>query len=77
MEDFDFDNVLIDEKLHKNILIYDISYNILIGLRALKFVCNLHAKDLCLLATISGFLFSKKLFIALAKSAKYHARIRE
>ena len=33
---FDFDNVLIDEKLHENILICDISYNTLIGLRALR-----------------------------------------
>ena len=31
LEDFDFDNILIDEKLHKNILIYDISCKILIG----------------------------------------------
>ena len=29
-EDFDFD-ILIDKKYHKNILIYDISYKILIG----------------------------------------------
>ena len=26
LEDFDIDNILIDEKLHKNILIYDISH---------------------------------------------------
>ena len=30
-EDFVIDNVLIDEKSHKNILIYDISYKTLIG----------------------------------------------
>ena len=30
-EDFDFDNTLIDEKSHPNILIYDILYKILIG----------------------------------------------
>ena len=29
-EDFNFDNILIDEKLHENILIYDISYKTLI-----------------------------------------------
>ena len=29
LEDFDFNNVLIHEKLHKNILIYDISYKTL------------------------------------------------
>ena len=26
VEDFDFDNILIDEKSYENILIYDISY---------------------------------------------------
>ena len=26
LEDFDIDNILIDEEYHKNILIYDISY---------------------------------------------------
>ena len=31
LEDFDLDNILIDEKWHKNILIYDISYKTLIG----------------------------------------------
>ena len=30
-EDFDFDNILIDEKSHKDILVYDISYKSLIG----------------------------------------------
>ena len=29
-EDFDFDNFLLDEKLYRNILIYDISYKTLI-----------------------------------------------
>ena len=27
-EDFDFNNILIDEKSHENVLIYDISYRI-------------------------------------------------
>ena len=31
LEDFDLDNILIDEKSHENILIYDISYKTLIG----------------------------------------------
>ena len=31
LEDFDFSNILIDKKSHKNILIYDISYKSLIG----------------------------------------------
>ena len=30
LEDFDLDNILIDEKSHENILIYDISYKNLI-----------------------------------------------
>ena len=30
LEDFDFDNILINQKLHQNILIYDISYESLI-----------------------------------------------
>ena len=35
LEDFDFDNILIDEKSYKNILIYDISYKTLIGSKPL------------------------------------------
>ena len=35
LEDFDFDNILIDKKSHENILIYDISYKTLIGSRPL------------------------------------------
>ena len=31
LEDFGLNNILIDEKSHKNILIYDISYKTLIG----------------------------------------------
>ena len=31
LEDFDLDNILIDEKSHENILIYDISYKTSIG----------------------------------------------
>ena len=36
LEDFDLDNILIDEKSNKNILIYDISYKSLIGPNALQ-----------------------------------------
>ena len=36
-EDFDFDNILIDGKAHKNILIYDISQRILIGALCIRF----------------------------------------
>ena len=35
LEDFDFNNVLIDEKSHENILIYDISYKTLISQKSL------------------------------------------
>ena len=31
LEDFDLDNILIDEKSHENILIYGISYKTLVG----------------------------------------------
>ena len=31
LEDFDLDNILMDKKIHENILIYDISYKNLIG----------------------------------------------
>ena len=36
LEDIDFDNISIDEKSHENILIYDISYENLIGRRPLR-----------------------------------------
>ena len=36
LEDFDLDNILIDEKLHENILIYDISYKTLIDPKPLQ-----------------------------------------
>ena len=35
-ENFNFDNTLIDEKSHKNILIYNISYKTLIGMKTLS-----------------------------------------
>ena len=35
-ENFNFDNTLIDEKSHKNILIYNISYKTLIGMKPLS-----------------------------------------
>ena len=40
LEDFDIDNILIDEKSHKNILIYDISYKTLIGSKPLRIRFN-------------------------------------
>ena len=36
MEDFDLDNILMEGKSHKNILIYDISYKTLIGSKPLR-----------------------------------------
>ena len=36
LQDFVIDNILIDEKPHKNILIYDISYKTLIGSKPLR-----------------------------------------
>ena len=39
-EDFDFDNILIDEKSHKNIQVDDISYKTLIGLKPLRIRFN-------------------------------------
>ena len=35
-EDFDLNNILIDEKLWKNISVYDISYKLLIGAKPLR-----------------------------------------
>ena len=35
-EDFDFDNILIDEKSHENILIYNFSYKTLIDVKPLR-----------------------------------------
>ena len=36
IEDFDFDNIFLDEKSHKNILVYDISYETLIRAKSLR-----------------------------------------
>ena len=35
-EDYDFDNVLTNEKSYENILVYDISYKTLIGAKRLR-----------------------------------------
>ena len=40
LEDFDLDNKLIDEKSYKNILIYEISYNLLLGSKPLRIRFN-------------------------------------
>ena len=36
VEDFDFDNALLDEKSYENVLIYDTSFKTLIGARPLR-----------------------------------------
>ena len=36
IEDFDFDNILLDEKLYNNKLVYDISYETLIDYKSKK-----------------------------------------
>ena len=36
MKDFAFDNILIDEKTNKNILVYDISYKTLFDSKSLR-----------------------------------------
>ena len=40
LEDFDFNNILLDKKSHENILIYDISYKTLIGPKPLRIRFN-------------------------------------
>ena len=40
LEDFDLDNILIDEKSHKNILIYDIRINLSLE----QYLCELDSK---------------------------------
>ena len=40
LEDFDLDNILIDEKLRENILIYDISYKTLIDPKSLRIILD-------------------------------------
>ena len=36
IEDFDFENILLDEKLYENTLVYNFSYNNLIGAKLLR-----------------------------------------
>ena len=40
IEDFDFDNILLDEKSYKNIMIYNTSYKTLIGAKQLHITFN-------------------------------------
>ena len=38
IEDFDFDNTLINARTYKNILVYDISYKTLVGAKPLEII---------------------------------------
>ena len=40
IEDFDFDNILLDEKSHENSLIYDVSYKNLIGAKPVRIMLD-------------------------------------
>ena len=46
IENLDFDNIFLDEKSYKNILVYDISYKALIG--AKPFGIRFHKVDRCI-----------------------------
>ena len=37
IEDVDFDNILLDEKSYKNILVYDIAYKTFIGAKTIVY----------------------------------------
>ena len=65
VQDFDFDNILIDEKSHENILIYDILKNTLIGSKPLRI--RFDEKD--------GFIkiYDGTRYLRLFDSKKYHA----
>ena len=65
LEDFDLDNILIDEKSHKNILIYDISYKTLICPKRLRIRFN----------KIDGFIriYDGTRYLTLFGSEKYDA----
>ena len=40
IEDFDFDNILLNEKSYENILIYDVLYKTLIGVKTLRIMLD-------------------------------------
>ena len=65
LEDFDIDNILIDEKSHKSILIYDISYKTLIGQKPLRIRFD----------KINGFsrIYDGTRYLTLFSSEKYDA----
>ena len=65
LEDFDLDHISLDEKSHKNILIYDISYRTLIGLKPLWIRSN----------KIYGFIkiYDGSKYLVLVSPEKYNA----
>ena len=65
LEGFDLDNILIDEKSHENILIYDISYKTLIDSKPLRIRLN----------KIDGFIriYDGTRYLTLFGSKKYDA----
>ena len=56
LEDFDIDNILMDEKSYENILIYNILYKLLIGAKPLcirfnkidEFIRQIYFTNICL-----------------------------
>ena len=40
IEDFDFDNILLNEKSYENILIYDVLYETFIGVKTLRIMLD-------------------------------------
>ena len=67
LEDFDLDNIIIDEKSHENILIYDVSYKILIDSKPLRITFN----------KINGFIkiYDGTKYLTLLGSQKYDTMI--
>ena len=65
LEGFDLDNILIDEKSHKNILIYDISYKTLTDSKPLRIRLD----------KIDGFIriYDRTRYLILLDSEKYDA----
>ena len=81
VEDFDLDNILIDEKPYKNILVYGISYKSLFGSKLLRIKFDeangfirvyLGIRYLLLFGPENMMLFKVELYILLAEKAALH-----
>ena len=70
MEDFDFDNIVIDEKWHENVLIYDISYKTLI---VQKLLCSRFNKIDEFIRIMMEFLEFFRIYLTLVGYENYHA----